>query len=343
MMMHSIIASRTNDNRLPSTVELKSISGSTCPTYTSPFSAQPISPLEPATLYYDSRRKHRQTYSSSQYKASARLLSDERVKGIAPHHSTKHHQTHHTHNHNDTLTWRMDPNNSLSDFTLTVTGMDDNKSIDAYMNTKKKRRLEKKKQSGNTLPLYLNRNISDDIECRNTANDKDSHSSQEHRIGPHTCLVETYHLHRASLAIGQKSCDYFMRLFQMNDTVSSLSSNSNNHHHSIEVPMSCLPAIPAMLDYIYDPNPNTNVHATTATAVQLRYLATLLGNHELFDSATQFLRMDLRPETAVEYLQLAVSVDQHACIKNCKNFTHRHGTLFYTIHVKSKCYIYIPS
>ena len=296
----------------------------TGPTYTSPFSAQPISPLEPETLYYDSRRKHRQTYSSSQYKASARLLSDERVKGIAPRHSTKHHKTHHTHNHNDTLTWRMDHNNSLSDFTLTVTGIDDNESIDAYMNTKKKIRLEKKTQSGNTgkwmgEKLYLNRNISDDIECRNTANDKDSHSSQEHRIGPHTKVVETYHLHRANLAIGQKSCDYFMRLFQKNDTVSSLSSNNNNHHHhSIEVPMSCLPAIPAMLDYIYDPNPNTNVHATTATAVQLRYLATLLGNHELFDSATQFLHMDLRPETAVEYLQLAVSFDQHACIKNCK-------------------------
>jgi hypothetical protein len=225
-----------------------------------------------------------------------------------------------------TLTWRMDPSISLSDFTLTFIGIDDHIAIQKYMKRKKMKR-SKRRDKWIVDGLYLDRSQSSDEE------DDENHDSQYRASGNHndhptisrmkTCnntVVEHYHLHRVNLAVGQSGCDYFARLFREKDDISS-SSSSNHNQHSVEIPLACLPAIPAMLDYLYDPHPKAQVHATTATAVPLRYLATYFGNRLLFDLATQFLHEDLRPATAIEYLQHAELFRQEklgdVCIRIC--------------------------
>ena len=217
----------------------------------------------------------------------------------------------------ETLTWRMDPSLSLSDFTLTIIGINDKDAVEKYIASKKKRQHKKQSKGDGTWmedKLYLDisedeSNTNNDDRCNTVNDDREDH--KEHRGDTHVrsshCnyrVVETYYLHKTSLAVGSRSCDYFARLFQKKKKKNKKVSCTS---HSIEVPVSCLPAIPAMLDYIYNTDLNTPVHATTATAIPLRYLGTLLGNRSLFDSATQFLQTDLLPETTVEYLKHAVS------------------------------------
>ena len=220
----------------------------------------------------------------------------------------------------DILTWRMDPSQSLSDFELTVIGIDDKMATKKYFDDKKKmkKKQSKRKDKWMVEGLYLDmsqsdEDESDDDEGRHNSNIKDNRhlafgpEHQSHNVQVHTSLsgskssnypvVKKYHLHKVNLAVGMRSCDYFARLFQKkNDSISS---------HSIEIPISCLPAIPHMLDYVYNPDPTTPVCATTLTAIPLRYLGTLLGCRSLFESATRFLHEDLQPKTAIEYLQQA--------------------------------------
>jgi hypothetical protein len=87
-----------------------------------------------------------------------------------------------------------------------------------------------------------------------------------------------YYLHKVNLAVGLRSCEYFSRLFRKK---SSSSDGSIVKEHTIELPKSCLQAIPAMLDYLYDPDPTVQVNATTTTAIPLRYLGEHLGNRLL--------------------------------------------------------------
>ncbi|KAL7544059.1 hypothetical protein ACHAXR_013563 [Thalassiosira sp. AJA248-18] len=227
--------------------------------------------------------------------------------------------------HSETLTWQMDPTISLSDFTLIVIGIDDKNAIEKYVCAKKKKKRQSKRRDKWMVDgLYLDMSQSEDQsdeDCRDMDDIKE-HMLWEHRSDIHVNstlsgtktsnypVVEMYHLHRVQLAVGSRSCDYFARLFQKKDT-------SEDKKHSIEVPISCLSAIPVMLDYIYNPDPTATVHATTATAIPLRYLATLLGNRPLFEDATHFLHVDLRPETAVDYLQQAELYQQKKLAKVC--------------------------
>lgn len=326
----------------PSSVALKPLkhsvrstsSGGTGPTWaldTSPLSASD-SPIEAARIEHSNRKKiqtkHRVVYNDSHHERPKPIVtslngkkSNEEISSYSfhqprmkssryPSSSTPTHKNK-TKKHDETLTWRMDPSLSLSDFTLTIIGINDNDAVKKYIASKKKRQEKKQSRRDGTWmedKLYLDisedeSNTNDD--CYNSANDSEDHN--EHRSDTHVqsspCIypvVEKYFLHKTTLAIGSRRCGYFARLFQKKK-ISSCNS------HSIEVPVSCLPAIPKMLDYIYNTDLNTHVHATTATAIPLRYLASLLGNRPLFDSATHFLQTDLRPETTVEYLKHAVS------------------------------------
>lgn len=236
--------------------------------------------------------------------------------------------------YNDTLTWRMDPSISLSDFTLTVIGINDKDAIKKHRNAKKekkKKKQDKRRDNWMVEGLYLDMSKSDDEnesggECRSTVNDTDHRGcDQEHRsvARVHSTIsgtkasnypvVEKYHLHKVNLAVGQRSYNYFARLFQK--------ETSNTSSQSIEMPLSCLPAIPAMLDFLYHPDPTISVFATTATAIPLRYLGTILGSRSQFESATHFLHMDLCPKTAIEYLQHAELYNQKkladVCVRIC--------------------------
>ncbi len=240
-----------------------------------------------------------------------------------------------------TLTWRMDPSVSLSDFTLTFIGINDQIAIQKYVRdrqkTKKKKR-SKRRDKWIVDGLYLDRSQSSDDEhddsddCHPYFDSDDiGHGTNRHASESHdhstkcrlntsnNTVVEHYHLHKVNLAVGQRGCEYFARLFQEKDDASG--SSSNHSHYSIEIPVSCLPAIPTMLDYFYDPHPNAQVNATTTTAVPLRFLGTYFGNRLLFDSATHFLHKDLRPATAIDYLQHAELFCQEkladVCIRIC--------------------------
>ena len=69
----------------------------------------------------------------------------------------------------------------------------------------------------------------------------------------------------------------------------------------IELKASAAAAFPIMLDFMYSPI-GTPVEATTESAVALRHLASCFGIRELFNCVTDFIKSDLRPETAPTYL-----------------------------------------
>ena len=224
----------------------------------------------------------------------------------------------------ETLTWRMSPNVSLSDFTLSVIGIDDKEAIHKHMLDKEKKRKKKRSKRRDQWMLeglYLDMSRSEDCdgECSTDVSTEASETPPE----GHYRLKEQYHLHKVKLAVGLRSCEYFSRLFQK---TSSSSDRSHAREHTLELPKSSLEAIPAMLDYLYDPDPTVQVNATTTTAIPLRHLGKCLGNPLLFDSATRFLQMDLRKETAVTYLQQAETYKQkklaEVCARVCaENFT----------------------
>ncbi len=244
-------------------------------------------------------------------------------------------------NQHNTLTWRMDPSVSLSDFTLTFIGINDQIAILNYVRDKQrknKKKRSKRRDKWIVDGLYLDRSHSSDDEDDDIDNChphfhpgtighgtiRQASACREHttkyRLNTsNNSVVEHYHLHKVNLAVGQRGCDYFARLFQEKDDASG--NVSNHSHYSVEIPVSCLPAIPNMLDYIYNPHPNAEVNATTNTAVPLRFLGTYFGNRLLFDSATQFLHKDLGPATAIDYLQHAELFYQEkladVCIRIC--------------------------
>ena len=337
----------------PSSVALKPLmkhsvrttsSGGTGPTWaldTSPLSASD-SPIEAARIEHSNRKKiqtnHRVVYNGSHHERPKPIVSsingkksNKEISSYSYHQpkmnssrypssSTPAHKNKTKKHDEETLTWRMDPSLSLSDFTLTIIGINDKDAVEKYIASKKKRQHKKQSKGDGTWmedKLYLDisedeSNTNNDDRCNTVNDDREDH--KEHRGDTHVrsshCnyrVVETYYLHKTSLAVGSRSCDYFARLFQKKKKKKKKNKKVSCTSHSIEVPVSCLPAIPAMLDYIYNTDLNTPVHATTATAIPLRYLGTLLGNRSLFDSATQFLQTDLLPETTVEYLKHAVS------------------------------------
>jgi len=147
-----------------------------------------------------------------------------------------------------TLSWRMDPAKSLSDWTL------------------------------NIIP-----------KTSHDASVKDVHE------------VQTYHVHRTSLATGPRFSLYFEHEFQTKE--------SDAKTTTIEFEPSTAEAIPVMLDFIY--SPIGKVNATTDNAVALRHLANYFGIHALFDAVNDFVHVDLSPTTSPVYLsESAVYYDE---------------------------------
>lgn len=215
----------------------------------------------------------------------------------------------------ETLTWRMDPNDSLSDFTLSIIGIEDADAIQKHLldkEKKSKKKRSKRREQWMVEGLYLDMSQSEDNdgECNTDV----SMQAKETQFEGQYLMKEQYHLHRVNLAVGLRSCEYFSRLFRK---MNSSPDGSHIREHTIELPKSSLQAIPAMLDFLYDPDPTVQVKATVTTAIPLRYLGKYFGNPLLFDSATRFLQMDLRKETAVIYLQQAETYKQKKLAEVC--------------------------
>ena len=171
------------------------------------------------------------------------------------------------------LTWRIDPDESLSDWTLTVIS---NASLD-----------QKKHE--------------DDEQ------DEDRNQEETGRRSFRSAFVKTqddrptkkYFVHRTQLAVGPRRSEYFAKLFR-----DKQKKGPKNNATRIELRPSAANAFPQMLDFIYSPV-GSPAEVTSENAVALRHLATCFGIRELFDSVTEFIKRDLCPETSTTYLMEA--------------------------------------
>ena len=223
---------------------------------------------------------------------------------------------------NNPLTWRMDPGESLSDFKLVVIGVSD-RSAKNKRSLKLHQPNDNRRQKWNVDGLYLDMSGSED---ERDVNDKCVVNREETKkpIYKYTVRKE-YHLHKVNLAVGPRSCEYFTQLFQRHKR--RRNEDDELSQHSIELPISCLNALPVFFDYIYALHAYNKVQATTKTAVAIRYLGTVFGNRSVFNWAADFIQNDLRPETAITYLLEAELYRQkklrNVCLQICaEEFDH---------------------
>ena len=216
--------------------------------------------------------------------------------------------THKTHNDNPKsakLSWRLDPVESLSDWTLVVVSNEN----------------AGESQPQNELQnsdILVNDTIDDGnhsiISNLSGANNND-HQSVEMRA-TNVTPAKRYYVHRAVLGVGPKKGDFFADLFQKQRIAIEMSQQSdynNQRGHDvnkgrdlepityIEVKPSAAAAFDTMLDFMYAPN-DTPAKTTTESAVALRHLSIALGIRELFNSVTPFIQKDLSAQTSPIYL-----------------------------------------
>ena len=177
------------------------------------------------------------------------------------------------------LTWRLDPDESLSDWTLTVVANPD-----------------------------LVGQPSDEVDDENDSFNNENHEHRDdeqitpaspqlsHKSTPHHSSKK-YFVHRTQLAVGPRRSEYFAKLFRQHTNRKKRCATGTR----IELRPSAADAFPAMLDFLYSPV-GTPPQVTTETAVALRHLATCFGIRELFDAVTAFIKADLSPETSPMYL-----------------------------------------
>lgn len=168
------------------------------------------------------------------------------------------------------LSWRLDPDDSLSDWTLRVTSSENPTMGQRYMHQ-----------------------------------NKDSFTSLSR--SPLKSALKTYFVHKIVLGVGPRKSEFFTRLFKKNledsrDDASSCSVSKNVT--KIDLLPSAAARFPAMLDYVYAA-PGAPLDINTNDAVAMRHLASSFGIKDLFNETTDFINADLNPETAPLYLMEA--------------------------------------
>lgn len=171
------------------------------------------------------------------------------------------------------LSWRLDPDDSLSDWTLRVSSSD-NPAIGSHGY------VAQTKHSMNSL-----------------------RTSSSVTRAP----IKTYFVHKTILGVGPRRSEFFAKLFKRNvedsrDDASSCSVSKNST--KIELLPLAAARFPAMLDYLYAA-PGTPLDINTLDAVAMRHLASSFGIKDLFMETTDFIKEDLNPETAPVYLMEA--------------------------------------
>lgn len=204
------------------------------------------------------------------------------------------------------LSWRLDPDESLSDWTLTVASTDS-----VPYSPRRRNETERASAAGCTSDIKAADCQLDDL--------ADSMSPPAMK----------YHVHRAQLAVGPRRSDYFATLFKNrrrmmirdeSDRRREKGTDASTDGTYIELKASAAAAFPIMLDFMYSPI-GTPVEATTESAVALRHLASCFGIRELFNCVTDFIKGDLRSETGPTYLSEAATYKHDklvtACLKIC--------------------------
>ena len=190
-----------------------------------------------------------------------------------------------------TLSWRLDPDESLSDWTLTVVSNPNlNHSEQVHSDDEEEDGLEEER-------------------------DENVDNSEGRKV------TKKYFVHRSQMAVGPRRSEYFAKMFQRKGkTIDGAQSSKGTR---IELRPSAAAAFPIMLDFMYSPV-GTPVDVSTESAVALRHLATCFGIRDLFDSVTAFIKQDLSPQNAPIYLVEAFSfkhekltqVSRRVCAEN---------------------------
>jgi hypothetical protein len=179
------------------------------------------------------------------------------------------------------LSWRLDPDESLSDWKLTVISAEPKRGGRQVVTLTSQRQRKKK------TPL-----------------------EEAQVIG-----TKTYFVHRAQLAVGPRKSEYFEGFFRKNsnslvgregrndtNTTTTLHGERGRKSITIELKPSAALWFHTMLDFMYAA-PGTKTPISTKNAVALRHLASWFGIKELFNEATVFIKKDLCSERAVDYLK----------------------------------------
>jgi BTB/POZ domain len=179
----------------------------------------------------------------------------------------------------DPISWRQDPKVSLSDWKVVIT------------------------TTTTTSATFSLLDGTATIEEGTLDNETDDNATA-------TTAIAEYNIHKLIVGAGSRGSQYFLRLFQANQTMTEAQSRTSK----IELESSAAVAFPAMLDFIYGPYSSSlgngiisgEVVASTHTAVALRYLAQYFGVPTLFDSVNQFIQKDMNKDTIHIYLQEAI-------------------------------------
>jgi hypothetical protein len=124
-----------------------------------------------------------------------------------------------------------------------------------------------------------------------------------------------YNIHKLIVGAGPRGSQYFLRLFQSNQTMTEAQSRTSK----IELESSAAVAFLTMLDFMYAPYCaqyssscsdtrviSSDIVASTHMAVALRYLAQYFGVPTLFDSVNQFIQKDMKKDNIHIYLKEAI-------------------------------------
>jgi hypothetical protein len=194
------------------------------------------------------------------------------------------------------LSWRVDPDESLSDWTLTVVS-------NPQLN-----------KSNNDFDSDHDDEESDEDEGR----DDERHYFQLRRK-QNDYPIKKYFVHRTQLAVGPRRSDYFAKMFHYRNTKKKNGKSPTGTR--IELRPSAAAAFPAMLDFMYSSDPP---NTTTESAVALRHLATCFGIRPLFEAVTEFIKTDLRPDTAPTYLVEAHGFSHEKLFQSALNICAQH-------------------
>ena len=183
------------------------------------------------------------------------------------------------------LSWRLDPVESLSDWTLVV--------------------VSNENAGDETVPAETTIDGTSSVVSELSEKHDDHHKEQKAKV---PTPAKRYFVHRAVLGVGPRKGDFFVDLFHkhrlalenQNDEKDDCNGDLEPITH-IEVKPSAAAAFGAMLDFMYSPN-DRPVKATTESAVALRHLSIALGIRELFNSVTPFIQKDLSAQTSPIYL-----------------------------------------
>lgn len=187
------------------------------------------------------------------------------------------------------LSWRLDPDESLSDWTVKVRSSPD---------------LE------GSPTKYFHRY---QTYCNKRSEVQQMYPPSRGDISS----TKMYFVHRAQLAVGPRRSEFFVNVFQTmkypnmqqkrDDSDSGRGISSKNKSTRIELIPAAASCFPIMLDYIY----SGELAINTDSAVALRRLAASFGVRDMFRETTQFIQRDLTPNTATKYLLEAEKFKNH--------------------------------